>query len=75
MVKVSNMQSSPPSIPASAPLRPSAEQVTIQLLEAEVANYRRQLGAFVVRINELTDELAGVTKERDECNNKAKPEP
>jgi outer membrane murein-binding lipoprotein Lpp len=50
--------------------RPTADQVTVQILENEARSYRATIGQLAVQVNELTAKADALGKERDELKAK-----
>ena len=49
---------------------PTADQVTVQILENEARSYRATIGQLAVQVNDLTAKADALTKERDALKTK-----
>jgi outer membrane murein-binding lipoprotein Lpp len=61
------------TLPAAAqqPIpHPTADQVTVQILENEARSYRATIGQLAVQVNDLTAKADALGKERDELKAK-----
>jgi hypothetical protein len=50
--------------------RPNAQQITEQLMEREIANYRQQFAQLVEKFNKLTDDYEALKKDLESCRQK-----